>query len=351
MRGLKIALPLFAMVSSFKVAAHNLDVYGSNPKEAAHILKQYSAELIEFENFFDKITQDFMRNRDITKDIEALRPKKEALVEKIKKDGDYLYVNFDTIYYDGNKHYTTIEVIRKNQQERMRFVNSEEHVQRPPQKQDLIAKMTEFEKLQMKLFMTNQLQSNDYICPVYHCLGDFKHPQLAPYLNAFNDGVVKERTLVLNTMNHDSNPERRTSAIFLLGHLNNPKEIIALLLPQVNDKNEFVRNAAMRVIGATMAKANIEQIDVMPFIKLLDSPMDTDRNKSLLILLQAAKSEPAKTILAQQAGPQLLALLQLLQPNNHLPAYDILKRISGKEFAEYDVNAWKNWLNSVSQRA
>jgi hypothetical protein len=38
-----------------------------------------------------------------------------------------------------------------------------------------------------------------------------------------------------------------------------------------------------------------------------------------------------------------LRLLKLEQPNNHDPAYRILRTVSGENFGERDYAAWERW--------
>ena len=82
-------------------------------------------------------------------------------------------------------------------------------------------------------------------------------------------------------MNHDPIPDRRAAAVFLIGHFKDPKEIMSTLTPHVMDADSGVRNNVMRVIGMTMEKAHLTQIDLHPFLVLLQSPVESDRNKAL----------------------------------------------------------------------
>ncbi|WP_332248013.1 HEAT repeat domain-containing protein [Legionella tunisiensis] len=70
---------------------------------------------------------------------------------------------------------------------------------------------------------------------------------------------------MIDTLNNDPDPSRRAAAAFLMGHFKDPNEIISLLMVHVNDRDSGVRNNVMRVIAATMFKANIAPIDVVPF--------------------------------------------------------------------------------------
>jgi hypothetical protein len=43
------------------------------------------------------------------------------------------------------------------------------------------------------------------------------------------------------------------------------------------------------------------------------------------------------------AGPTLLAMLELQQLNNHDPAWETVKRLSGEEYGARDYAAWRGW--------
>lgn len=98
-----------------------------------------------------------------------------------------------------------------------------------------------------------------------------------------------------------------------------------------------------------MNKAGIHEIDVMPFVKLLDSPFDTDRNKALLVLMNAANSTSSQQLISQNGHKNLVALLRLKQPNNHEPTYALLKKVSGKDFGPDNADAWADAAKSISE--
>lgn len=341
-------LVVLGLISSANLFSKNVvDLYGTNAKKSEEIIKKYSNEVGYIENL---LQENFRKISDnLEKEIpEKILMKKYLLEEKIKREGNFLFVNFSTILYPGdNNQYTTIEVIDKNQPDRLQFVNQRVVTASQP-KDDLINKMVNFINLDLQLMPNNQKRSDS--CPVYHCLSGFNHPKLKPYLKVFNTGAVKEKQLIADTLNKDPDPERRAAAAFLIGHFHDPKEILSLLLPHVNDQDIGVRNNVIRVIAATMSKSKITQIDLMPFLSLIDSPATTDRNKALHVLLNAADSESSKKVITQKGGGTLIALLQLKQPNNHQIAYLIFKKISGKDFGENNIAAWKSWLASVQSR-
>lgn len=328
-------------------ASHTLDVYGLDDKRAAEIIKKYGTTILTMEK---QLLQQVVDGKENDKLTDELVEKRFNLMQKIKRDNHFLFVDFQTTSYsDRNLNCTTIEIIDKNQAQRLAFVDQLKSPNKPVKKNDVIEKMEEYNEKSMMLFMRNQLKPpKKNFCPSYHCTFGFDHPQLKAYYPLFKQATVKQRSLILNTLNHDPNPSRRGAAAFLVGHFSNPHEIIKLLMPHIMDKDSGVRNNVIRVIGSVMHTAHIQDIDVKPFVKLLDSPYGADRNKSLNVLQEVAQSRQGKNYLLHYAKTQLVALLQLKQPNNHNMAYQILKTISAKQYADTDIAAWKKWQKTVS---
>jgi hypothetical protein len=348
---IQMSVPVWSIFFCLSAVAKNIvDVYGATANESKKIIKKYGKAVADLEQELQEIFKSASGDK-VNSKINNLALKKKTLTEKIKNESNFLYVDFNTVFYSGDKNqYTTIEIIRKNQRSRLKFISSMTQENSFQPKDDLINQMIIFENIETKLMLNNQLDTKKIFCPVYHCTSGFQHPELKPYLEIFNQGAEKEKQLLIDTMNHDVNPQRRAAAAFLTAHLNDPQEIIHLLLSHVKDKDNGVRNNVIRVIASTMAKANIKTIDLKPFMVLLNSPVETDRNKALWILLVAADSPTARKILRQNVGPQLLSLLALKQPNNHELAYLILKKISGKDLGEYNVPGWQNWLVSLEKK-
>ncbi|WED42953.1 HEAT repeat domain-containing protein [Legionella cardiaca] len=324
------------------MAGNIIDLYGDESNKSQKIVSKYSKRISDLENRLEK---QFKENS--TKEWDKISLLKNHLTNDIKKEGDYLYVDLNTIFYSNNKNkYTTIDVVTKSQPERMRFAASARMKGNFAAKNDLINDMIVFQNTATNLWMNGQLKTTEIPCPVYHCIRQFEHPQLKPYLKIFNEGAIKQKKLILDTMNSDPNPERRAAAAFLMGHFTNPREIIQRLLPHVQDKDTGVRNNVIRVIAETMENAKITQINLRPFLELLDSPQITDRNKALFVLLNTTNSKSAKQQIINQGGKNLLAILKLKQLNNHDIAYQILKRVSGKNYSEDNLIAWKKWVDT-----
>ncbi|OGV41594.1 MAG: hypothetical protein A3F46_10755 [Legionellales bacterium RIFCSPHIGHO2_12_FULL_42_9] len=362
---LKTFLLIISLTVSFEVFA--ADVHGISPEDAKKIIKKYGRAVTELESI---LLKEISKIPDITthsendpnsqlesKSEREYQEKRIALTNKIIKENGYLFVDFQTIIYpnqDKNKLYTTIEIIDQQHAERMRFVNKTrpEHAlaQNRAHQQDLIEEMIRYNNIGFDLLLNHQISSVAPPCPVYHCVEGFEHPQLKPYLTRFNNGVITNKKLIIETITHDPSPERRAAAAFLIGHFQDPHEIITVLSPHIADQDEGVRNNVMRVIGATMAKTKISNLDLTPFLNALDSPYTTDRNKALYVLFNAADSKKMKRLILQKGGDKLLALMQLQQPNNHEFAYLILQKISGKDFGPTNQLAWGKWVSSAKRQ-
>ena len=346
---MKLSVALLSIALSVPAYAADItDIYGVQGKEADSLVKKYSKRATALEVKF--LDEGVLKKTPDPKVLDKLAREKRTLLNEIMQDGGFSYATVAMITYPGDSnHYVTIDVIKKNEPQRLRFASPMQKARQYPKQHDIIQQMQVVSNFQTGLILTNQTNS-ELSCPVYHCVASFDHPKVKPYLSLFNQGAVREKQLILNTLNHDPDPERRAAAAFLTGHFKDPHEIISVLLPHVNDPDEGVRNNVIRVIAMTMRNAHIHTIDAAPFIELLDSPSVTDRNKSLLVLLSAADSKEGKTLILQTGRDRLLALLQLKQPNNHEMAYRVIKKISGKSFGEYNISAWNHWWLNAQKK-
>lgn len=337
------------------IGANAIDVYGINQDDSDRIIKKYGKDIAHIELVLQKALVGAKPGDDFSSEVKKLLDKRIHILESIIKENGYLFADFQTIFYPfKNKYYSTIEIIDAEHPNRMRFVSVMPMTPHKEQKfthqPDLISEMLTYTNMGLQMLMQHKLGSKNISCPVYHCIVGFEHPQLRPYLSVFNKGVIEQKKLILDTLNHDKDPERRTGAAFLVGHFHDPHEIISILSRHLDDKDEGVRNTVMRVIAETMSKSKITSIDVTPFLKALDSPYNTDRNKALLVLSEAANSPLTKNLIIQQGGDKILANFRLEQPNNHDVAYMVLKKLSGKDFGETNEAAWLEWLSSVTPK-
>ncbi|MDP3561125.1 MAG: HEAT repeat domain-containing protein [Legionellaceae bacterium] len=305
-----------------------VDVYGAPLALSKKIEQKYAKKVSYIERNLAEEFKNYNGNALDTRHVKELLEQKNVLKANIKKNEHVAFVDFQTVRYPDTKNiYTTIEIVQQNQSERLRFIAPQNTLPEDTPKHDLIEKMKKYQNKAMKLLMTHQIDLKDQTCPVYHCIVPFNHPQLKPYLTVFNKGVIQNKNKIIDALNHDTNPERRAGAAFLLGHLSNPHEIISLLSPHVTDPDDGVRNNVLRVIGETLMRSKITDVNALPFIALLDSPYVTDRNKALLVLLALADSKSGKKQIEQNHHGRLTNIANLKQPNNRDVAQMILNKI------------------------
>lgn len=359
----KVSLLLGLLLSTHLFADSRVDLYGDNSLQATALLNKYGKAIQESsEQMFKAAAVDIalqaeQKNRNVSpkrnSELEKSYNIRVQLAERIKKEGNYDFVDIQTVNYPENQGlYTTIEVIKKTDKQRLKFLTPKNarNSAKKEIKDDIIEKRITFNHIEAELIINNKVKVKDIYCPVYHCVTGFKHPKLKPYLSVFNKAAINEKTLILNTLKNDPDLERREAAVFLIGHFKDPNEIITVLTPYINDPHDSVRNNVMRTIGATLEKSACV-MDPMPLIHMLDSPYETDRNKALYSLIMLNKNKNIKQVLVKNASPQLLAMLKLKQPNNHDEVYKLLLDISGKHFGDRDIAAWEKWLSIQNEAA
>jgi hypothetical protein len=324
-----------------------IDVFGVDPIESQRIVKTYGQQVTTLVNALNKQMVNLKPGQEFPEKIQDVALQPDELVKKIKQTEGYLFVHLEEVFYpDKANHYVTIDIVTKNQPERLHWVHEEDYG--PPVKKnppDLLDTMTEYSELSEYIMQTEPLAAKDIPCPFYHCFMGFEHPQLKPYLSGFKRSATQDKALILDALNTETDPQRRASAVFLVGHFSDPQDIVNALLPHINDIDSRVRNNSLRVIATTLSKAKHITLDATPFLELLNSPYLTDRNKSLFVLHTLSQSEQSRPLFIR-FGARLLALLALKQPNQHDPAYYILQQLSGKHWGEHNLLAWQNWLTS-----
>ncbi|MDF1758504.1 MAG: HEAT repeat domain-containing protein [Legionellaceae bacterium] len=346
MRKLILLLAIFTSISAWSKVI--VDVYGVDEKTAAQIEKSYAKHVSIIENKKMLLTVKHGTKQFDSKELDKLKSQKLALIENIKKKWGFSHVDFQTInYFDGKDIYTTIEIVQETQPERLKYINKQAN-HTLSEKNDAIQKMHKYSQLYQDILITNKYNMLENECPVYHCAMDFSLPEFKPHLVMFNNAAIHDQKTIIDTLKNDPSYIRRGAAAFLIGHFSDPKLILSTLAPSINDNDAYVRNNIMRVIGATIAKSEITDINAKPFIEMLNSPHVTDRNKSLYVLYGISSNKNGKKQILQYGTKPLLSLLRLKQPNNHKIAYLILRRISGKELADTDIQGWEKWAKETS---
>lgn len=264
---------------------------------------------------------------------------------QISQLGDFAMTKLGAIFYpDNNTIYFTIDVVDKSDQARLlKFIKApHENI---PDPDHLIQAWKEYDSKSMNLFLTLKTKIPHGSCPAFHCTFGFDHPQLKKYLPIFDAHVQNDETILVKILKQDKDPQKRAAAAFLLAHIKDGQKLIEILIPSMRDPDPGVRNNVMRVLAVALTKVKNADFPVQKAIDTLDYPLVSDRNKGLFIIQALVYTQPQYTpYVLKHAGPQLMDELKMSQKNVHDTSYSILKKISGKNYAERDYQSWEMWL-------
>ena len=331
---------------SFEVIAsdYNVDVYGTNEKIANNIIKIFSKEIQNYADYYKHEN----RKTSIYNPINV-EPKKQEIIKKIRKKFNFSYFDISTITYYNGQVFSTIDVVEKKDVKRMAHIDTfnsikyNSNIQIPQDLENLIVHWDAYMERVDDLFLKQKLNPVRK-CPVYHCIADFEQADLKKYQIIFDTDVPKQKNKLIEILKTDPDQKRRATSIFLLGHLKEGNELIEILVPFLRDSNETVRNNAMRVLSSALEIIKPDHFNMKPIVEALDSPILTDRNKALAIMISLGSKPKYAHYIAKNARLSLINSLKMKQPNLHSNAYGVLVNMSGKSYDEYDYSSWNKWL-------
>jgi hypothetical protein len=190
------------------------------------------------------------------------------------------------------------------------------------------------------------MRVDDSNCPVLHCVAPFDLPDLAPYLPRLNDGARRYEDELYAVAGNSAVASERATALFVLAHTNDAQRLAPVLGRAIFDPSSGVRNNAMRVLMFLAQRGADVDFPVHDLIAALDFPSSADRNKAAYTVAALANQAEYRDPIRAEAVPAALRLLKLEKPNNHDPAYEILKTVSGEAFGDRDYAAWERWAAS-----
>lgn len=331
-----------AMAQDAAPAFATLDVYGSATIDTATVRAELTPDLNEF------VTLGKEAQSNPNADMARLEARAEAIQAKIRSvlaasaPLAHFEMSMTTDFGPPQRYHVSIDVVEQvDVARRMPF--------RPAPTQDfadpggLLAAWREYEQKWLTLALAGtplQVMANE--CPALHCVAPFDLPELAPYLARFNEGARRHADALYRIAAESAEASERAVALFLLAHTNDAERLLPALSAAIYDPSGGVRNNAMRVL-MTLAQSRPElDYPVEDLIAALDFPSSSDRNKAGYTLAALAALPRYRDPL-RAAVPTALRMLRLEKPNNHDPAYEILKQVSGEPFGDRDYAAWERW--------
>ena len=284
----------------------------------------------------------------------ALSGKKElaekshnSAMAKIEKLAPFALVKLSFVQYPPPTPavYVTVDLVDPaDRDSRMNFLQPPKGTF--PDPAHLLAEWDKYQAAGMRLLMSGELKPTSK-CPAFHCVAGFDHPTLKRFGKLFKTEVPKHEEQLIKILHKDKVAQHRANAAFLLAHTHDAKKLVKELALNIRDDSDGVRNNVLRVFGYLGEFHPEVDLPAEAIAQALNFPTATDRNKALFALYSIAKRPDKRRYLIQSCGPLLVSILKLQQPNNHDPAYLILKSLSGKDFGERDYAAWENWLKTT----
>ena len=324
----------------------SIDIYGSSVFDPAVFRAEFGPDI---SRFVELGWQAGLGGSVPPPNAEQLEASMEATNSKIR---DALEARAPLAYFDlgvtldfgpPQQVDVTIDVVEKvDEARRMPF--------RVTPTQDLadpggaLALWTEYQQKMYELALAGApMLVDDSNCPVLHCIAPFDLPELAPYLPRLNAAAEQHEDALYAVARDSADAEERATALFLLAHTNDVQRLTPLLGRAIYDPDGGVRNNAMRVLMFLAQRHPDVEFPIRDLIAALDFPSSADRNKAAYTVSGLADQTRYRDIIRADAVPAALRLLRLEKPNNHDPAYEILKQVSGEAFGERDYAAWERW--------
>lgn len=164
-----------------------------------------------------------------------------------------------------------------------------------------------------------------------------------------------------DVLHNSNNAEHRALAAQVIAYTKNKQAVVSDLVAAIEDPDDNVRNNAMRALSV-MAQAQTEgglkiRIPWTPFVKMLNSSVWIDRNKSSLTLMRLTqKRDPV--LLAQlrdRALPSLVEMARWKERGHAVAGFFMLGRIAGLSEQQL-IEAWEKndrelVINAATKRA
>lgn len=276
------------------------------------------------------------------------------LADKIKTKFGFAAAEWSIVQYfepeDMAIHITLDVVEPQEANRRMPFMGNPIKQLKDPA--NLVKKWMEYEDTAIGLIESGQLEPESETCQAFHCPFGHKHPKLKPYEKIFVDGVKKHSRDLGEILEFDRRADFRAAAAFLLAYQKDGKNLVKQMLGRIRDADPTVRNNALRVLGDVAEFHSELIIPIKPVIEAFEFPRVSDRSKALyLAYLLSLNSQQSRDEILKASVPTLLQMMTSRQPDHRDLSHSILRKISGKDYANNDVQAWTNWFTRLPKNS
>ena len=316
-----------------------VDVYGTNEVTSKQIENKFKKELTVLATSGVGASLPAEKQAAFNKALNTIN-------QSLQSTRNYTLFNIAPITFSNDSTcYITFDYIKTSDLAMLKQTWLPKPTQHIPDLSKLIYEWHKYFYLANDLIFAKKVKIEVKTCPAHHCMFGFDHPLLEKYKIIF-DQAEKHKVNLVKIMREDSDGEKRAAVIFILGHIKNRDELIKLILPSLNDSNSSVRNNVLRTLIYLAQKDKNIHLPLDKIFYETGFPIVTERNKALYVISALADNPTNAKLIKHAIGKQLIDNLKLQQPSNHNPAYEVLKKISGKNYGERDYQAWEKYLRS-----
>lgn len=316
----------------------SIGAYGSPRVNEAVIRELLGAEL------------DVWLKKGLASDPSAMDLEKK-FVKKIKKKFGFPVADWSIIqYYEPSAlvlHLTLDVVEEKDVARRMPFYPEPKEELADPG--GLLKEWADYETLAFDLVEAGTLEPEAEKCAALHCPFGHKNEKLKKWEKIFLDGAKKHSAALMEVAKRDKRPEKRAAATYVMAYwTDEKKKVVDFMVDRIKDFDPMVRNNALRVLGDIAEFHPDVLVPISAIIPALDFPRVSDRSKALYVayVLSQGSNEVRQEIL-RSGVPTLIGLMDCKQPDHKELAYNILKKVSGKDFTDTDTRAWTAWYGKL----
>lgn len=278
----------------------------------------------------------------------------KRFIQKLKKKFGFAFAEWSIIqFFEPGAlalHMTLDVVEEKDAARRMPFLPAPTAELADPG--GLIKEWGEYEATAFDLVEAGKLEPEADRCVALHCPFGHKQELLKKWEKIFVEGVKKHATALVEVQAKDKRPEYRAAASYLLAYwIDQKKKVVEAMIGRIKDPDSMVRNNALRVLGDIAEFHTEVVVPISPVLPAFDFPRVSDRSKALYIAtVLAPNSAEVRQEIARTSVPELIAMIQTKQPDQHDLAYTLLKKVSGKDFPDTDIKAWTAWHKQAGAR-
>jgi hypothetical protein len=177
----------------------------------------------------------------------------------------------------------------------------------------------------------------------------FSYPKAHAIQERFVAFAAQDLPRLRAVLRDASDASQRSLAVEIIAYSARKREIVRDLVYAMDDPDSGVRNDAMRALAVLAVSARNSpgqriKIPVRPFVRMLNSIVWTDRNKSALALyrLTARRRDPAIIAsLRRDALPSLVEMARWKSPGHAQVPFTLLGRVGN--FSEAEIQrAWES---------